>query len=128
MADAQREQIKERNRIKKILTREGVPEGRIAALRPVLENVAWMKVKLDGAREAIRTAQIVIPYDNGGGQRGVRENPMFRGYEALWKAYLQGMDRIFEALPQEVEKMALAKEAAPKTVLQLVRDKHRQQA
>lgn len=128
MFDPVKEAAKERNRIRRILAKEGVPAGRIEGLRSVIENTAFIKAKLDEARADMADEPMVVEYDNGGGQSGIRENPIFRGYESLWKAYLQGMDRIFEALPQEVEKMALAKDAAPKTVLQLVRDKHRQQA
>lgn len=119
---------KENERILGILSNSGAKESRIDSLRPVIENVAWMKVKLDDAREAIKTSNVVIPYDNGGGQKGLRENPLFKGYESLWKSYMSGICKILECLPSEEIKQEVETVEAPKTMLELVRDKHRQQA
>lgn len=119
---------KENNRILDILTDSGVKESRIESLKPIIENVAWMKVKLDDAREAVKTSNVVIPYDNGGGQKGLRENPLFKGYESLWKSYMAGMGRILECLPSEQIKQEVEIVETPKTMLELVRDKHRKQA
>ena len=63
-------------------------------------NVSWMKSKLDDARTAIGEDGITVEYDNGGGQTGVRENPAFRAYEALWKTYLSGLDALLKLLPE----------------------------
>ena len=117
-------------RIKDILRDGQVSENRIKSLEPVIENVAWMKEKLDDARAKIATSSVVIPYDNGGGQTGLRENPLYKGYESLFKSYITGMDRIFSVLPKEVQETAAEeiKEAAPKTVLELVRGKHAKNA
>lgn len=119
---------KENNRILDILTDSGVKESRIESLKPIIENVAWMKVKLDDAREAVKTSNVVIPYDNGGGQKGLRENPLFKGYESLWKSYMSGMCKILECLPSEQVKQEVETVETPKTMLELVRDKHRKQA
>lgn len=35
----------------------------------------------------IKTEDIVIMYDNGGGQSGIRENPFYPAYEKLLAAY-----------------------------------------
>ena len=88
-------------KIYKILDDAGISERRKDALMPVIENVAWMKLKLDETRETIADTSVAIPYDNGGGQSGIRENPLFKGYESLWKSYVTGMDRIFGLLPKE---------------------------
>lgn len=100
------------------------------ALEPIIENVAWMKIKLDDAREKIASSSVVIPYDNGGGQSGIRENPLYKGYEALWKSYITGLDRILGALPKEAIE-SVADEITsnePKSVLELVRGKHKKEA
>ena len=78
---------KERDNITRILTESGMSENRLRILEPIIINTAWMKIKLDDTRETIKTAQIAVSYDNGGGQKGIRENPLFKGYEALWKSY-----------------------------------------
>ena len=125
--DIQTRTARELRRLNKMLRDGGVDEKIIKALRPVVENTAWMKVKLDAAREKIHNTGIVIPYDNGGGQQGIRESPAFKGYESLWKAYMLGMGRLLDTLPDEradAEKDR-ANEAAPATVLDLVMARRR---
>lgn len=118
----------EQNRINEILKEVGISERRMKLLAPVILNTAWMKAKLDDAREAIKNSQIVISYDNGGGQKGIRENPLFKGYESLWKSYMTGMSKILDCLPDDVAEIASECVDKPKTVLDLVRGKHEQVA
>lgn len=115
----------EKNRIVGILTEAGISERRMQMLGPVIDNVSWMKAKLDDSRQLIKNSNIVVPYDNGGGQKGIRENPAFRGYEALWKSYMQGMNRILDTLPEEEAKALDYEDMKPQSVLSLVRDRHR---
>lgn len=115
----------ERDRITGILLAAGVSEKRMNLLEPVIANTAWMKAKLDDARAAIKNAQIAISYDNGGGQKGIRENPLFKGYESLWKSYMQGMGRIIDSMPQEASEIKTAELEKPKTMLELVRERHK---
>lgn len=118
---------KEQNRIKRLLNDAGISENRKKMLEPIILNTAWMKAKLDDAREAIKNSNIVISYDNGGGQKGLRENPLFKGYESLWRSYMAGMGKILDSLPaEEVEQVAEAEK--PATMLELVRKKHRMDA
>lgn len=116
----------ERDRISGILLSAGVSERRMNLLEPVITNTAWMKAKLDDARAAIKNAQIAISYDNGGGQRGIRENPLFKGYSALWRSYMAGMNRIIDSLPEEAVK--IDEDAKPENVLSIIRAKHRRKA
>lgn len=116
----------ERDRISGILLSAGVSEKRMNLLEPVITNTAWMKAKLDDARAAIKNAQIAISYDNGGGQRGIRENPLFKGYSALWRSYMAGMNRIIDSLPEEAVK--IDEDAKPENVLSIIRAKHRRKA
>ena len=122
--EVQERAAKEMRRLNKIMKTGGVSDARLSALRPVVENAAWMLVKLEDARQAIRNAQIVITYDNGGGQKGIRENPLFRGYEALWKSYMLGMREILSALPPETAEKVVRAEDKPKNVLSIVRARH----
>lgn len=118
----------EQSRLTEILKDAGVSEKRMRALEPIILNTAWMKAKLDDAREAIKNSNIVIAYDNGGGQKGIRENPLFKGYENLWRAYIHGMDRILSALPDEIATEQRIEMEKPKTMLELVRNKHKKEA
>ncbi len=115
-------------RINEIIKKAGVPECHKEALIPIIENTAWMKAKLDDAREAIKTAQIAITYNNGGGQKGIRENPLFKGYEALWKAYMAGMNRILDCFPDEALKAQYQSEEKQKTALDMVLERRRNKA
>lgn len=118
----------EQDRIIEILNSAGVSDKRMRTLEPVILNTSWMKAKLDDAREAIKNSNIVISYDNGGGQKGIRENPLFKGYENLWRAYIHGMDRILSALPDEIATEQRIEMEKPKTMLELVRNKHKKEA
>lgn len=120
----------EQKRITELLTEVGISDKRMKLLEPIILNTAWMKAKLDDAREAIKNSNIVISYDNGGGQKGIRENPLFKGYESLWKSYLAGLDRIMSALPEEKshEIVEEAEKTEPSTVLSLVRKRKKKEA
>lgn len=116
------------DRIKELLIDAGVKQKKLDALEPIIENTAWMRLKLDETRETIKTSSVVIPYDNGGGQKGLRENPLFKGYEALFKSYMQGMGKILDCLPKESPEIQEEYVNQPKTMLELVREKHRKEA
>lgn len=120
----------EQDRIIEILNSAGVSDKRMRTLEPVILNTAWMKAKLDDSREAIKNSGVVIAYDNGGGQKGIRENPLYKGYESLWKSYLAGLDRIMSALPEEKSREIVeeAEKTEPSTVLSLVRKRKKKEA
>ena len=100
----------------------GVSDHKIKVLTPIIHNVAWMREQLDTERNNI-VGGLVIDYDNGGGQSGIRENPHFKAYESLWKSYMIGMGKILDAMPKEAV-VADDEPVAPKSVLALVRERH----
>jgi hypothetical protein len=114
---------KEKQRMVQILQTAGISGSRMDALAPIIDNAAWMKAKLDDARAEIKDSSVAIPYDNGGGQTGIRENPQFKAYEALWKSYISGMSYILQTLPPETAKEADT-EPKPATVLEMVKSRH----
>ena len=116
--------MNETKRLKKLLSDAGTDPDTIEALVTVIENTAWMKEKLDETREKIAGTSVAIPYDNGGGQQGIRENPLYKGYESLFKAYMTGMRVILDALPKTEAVKERKSIERPKTVLELVRAKH----
>ena len=82
----------------------GVPEPTRDRAIELAENVLWMEAKLAEAREAIGRSSVAIPYDNGGGQRGIRKNPAFDGYNALMAQYTRALRQLCEMLGvQEVD-------------------------
>ena len=118
----------EAERLRELLAACNVSNEKIDILSTLIENTAWMKEKLDDAREKIASSSVAIPYDNGGGQKGIRENPLFKGYESLWKSYITGMSKLLEYVPRQVVEKEAEEIETPKTVLQLVRSKHRKEA
>ena len=93
----------EHKRLEAILNRADVPAQQRDVLAPVIDNMAWQRVKLDEAREEMQDASIVCEYNNGGGQAGTRENPIFKAYINLWRAYMVGLEKFTSYLPKELQ-------------------------
>lgn len=58
------------------------------------ENVLWMEIKLAEARAMIGDSSLVVGYDNGGGQKGIRRNPAFDAYNALLSSYTKALKQL----------------------------------
>lgn len=118
---------REQRKITRELKRAKISDYNLKILEPVILNSAWMRVQLDEARKQMEGCQIVVEYDNGGGQKGLRENPIFKAYEALWKSFMVGMGRILDAIPAEKQEELTEKieEVRPQTVLEKIREKKR---
>lgn len=105
----------EKNRLKRTLKKAQVPNTKIEALEPVIDNIAYLRLKLDEVRQQMQDESIVCSYDNGGGQEGTRQNPIFKAYEDLYKSYMTGLKTYLEAIPKDLqeevkqEKTTLAK-------------------
>lgn len=122
--EIERKVQEEKEQIISVLSFFCVPEKKIELYKPIIENVVWMGIKLDEARDTIKNSQLAISYDNGGGQKGIRENPLFKGYNSLWKSYTAGMGQILSLIPEvEPEAKEEAKEKQ-QTMLELIRSKH----
>ena len=94
---------REHKRLEALLERADVPRQQRDVLEAVIDNIAWQRVKLDEAREEMQEASIVCEYDNGGGQTGTRENPIFKAYINLWRAYMVGLEKYTSYLPKELQ-------------------------
>ena len=98
----------EHKRLLDLLDRAEVPQQQQDVLAPVIDNMAWQRVKLDEARKEMQNASIVCEYNNGGGQAGTRENPIFKAYINLWRAYMVGLEKFSSYLPKELQEEAAA--------------------
>lgn len=58
------------------------------------ESVLFMAKKLEESREILKDEPLVIAYDNGGGQSGIRENPHYTAYEHLLTAYNKALRQL----------------------------------
>ena len=85
---------------------EQVDERVKAQAVTLAEQVLFMAEKLEESMEGIKDQCIVIPYDNGGGQCGIRENPAFAAYEKLLTTYTKSLaalrDMIGSTAPKEM--------------------------
>lgn len=100
------------------------PEKR-DSLRGIAEHVAFVKVKLDEGRRECEHAGLIVEYDNGGGQKGERENPRVKAYGQLLKLYMDGVREILRAMPDGEQ---ANDDASPGTVLDLVMARRRRDA
>ena len=75
-----------------------LPEPTRSRAVELAENVLWMEAKLAEARRAIGKSSVAIPYDNGGGQRGIRKNPAFDGYNSLMAQYVRALNQLCQML------------------------------
>ena len=90
-----------------------VPEHERDHVRTLVDDALFMRAKLAETRKGIAKQQVVIPYDNGGGQMGIRLNPAFTGYEALLKSYSATMRELRELVDKYAEKADAAQAETP---------------
>ena len=93
---------KELERLQKLV--EGnMPSVSCDALMPLIHNLAWQKVKLDETRRKLMYEDLFVPYDNGGGQRGIREHPGFAAYNKLYTTFARGIRQLADSLAEDTE-------------------------
>lgn len=97
---------KEHERLEALLDRAEVPQQQREVLAPVIDNMAWQRVKLAEAMEQMQDESLICEYNNGGGQAGIRENPIFKAYVNLWRAYMVGLEKYTSYLPKELQEEA----------------------
>lgn len=62
------------------------------------ESVIFMASKLEESRKAMINEPLVVPYDNGGGQMGMRENPHYTAYEKLMNTYSRSLAQLTQII------------------------------
>ena len=60
------------------------------------EAVVLMSDKIKESIDTLKDAPLVIPYDNGGGQQGIRENPQYTAFEKLMASYIKSLRQLNE--------------------------------
>ena len=115
---------KEKQKIIRELRKAKISKHKMKVLESVIDNVAFLKVKLDKVRAQLLTEELMVEYDNGGGQKGIRENPIYKQYQSLFGNFMKGMDKILQPMPDTDEaQQALVQEIKPETVLDRIRQK-----
>lgn len=69
------------------LRQQDVPEDQIKLLGPTIDHLVWLETKIEQGRRLIASSAIVMPYDNGGGQTGIRKNPAFEAIHRMTSSY-----------------------------------------
>lgn len=62
------------------------------------ESVLFMAEKLKESRKLMEKEPLVIDYDNGGGQKGIRENPHYVAFEHLMTTYTKSLKQLTEII------------------------------
>lgn len=78
----------------------GVPDSVRPYALELAENVIFMGAKLEDTRSGLANQQVVIAYDNGGGQKGIRKNPIFEGYNQLMANFRKTADQLCALLKE----------------------------
>ena len=58
------------------------------------EQISVMEAKLAEAAAQLPAEDLIVPYDNGGGQSGTRENPFFSAYSKLLGCYIKAVNTL----------------------------------
>lgn len=78
-----------------------------ARLKPqavvLAEQVLFMADKLEETRKEIEKQSLAIPYDNGGGQTGIRENPTFVAYEKMIVTFTKSLSALSGMIGESAE-------------------------
>ena len=79
---------------------KGVPDDMKPYALELAENVIFMGGKLEDTRRGLANQQVVIAYDNGGGQKGIRKNPIFEGYNQLMANFRKTAEQLCALLKE----------------------------
>jgi alanine racemase len=77
------------------------------ALEPIIDNAAWMKVKLEQTRTILTPMDVMVIYNNGGGQSGITNNKGFEEYRKLFQTYSAAIDKILSKMPESEQRNEL---------------------
>lgn len=89
--------VKEEKRLKTVL--DALAPGKRVVAESLCKNIAFDSVRIDEMREALRSQDNVIAYNNGGGQAGIRKNPELELYMSLSKQLMQEIKQLSDMIP-----------------------------
>lgn len=100
---------------------EKAPADQFEQAYQIALNIVFMEDKLDQARDLIGSTSVAIQYDNGGGQKGVRENPAFKGYTSLLKSYMSAIEQLNRLTGADADEKAVSSLAAHRAAFKVMR-------
>lgn len=113
--------------------REAAPDRMRDRAETLASEVLFMEEKLAETRAKMGGTDLVVAYDNGGGQTGIRKNPVYDAYNALLKSYIAAIDALGRIVGVAVEPAQAEPEPAEdkiiaKSALDAFRARHRRTA
>ena len=95
-----RTQTKVQSELKRLqkITKGVIPETSRSVAMPLMHNLAFQKVKLEECRRDLMGEKLFVPYDNGGGQSGIREHPGFNAYNKLFTTFARGIKQLIDLM------------------------------
>lgn len=81
-----------------------IPKKHQDQARELAASIIALEDKLKESREKFWDEDIVIEYDNGGGQEGTRENPAYKAYGSLLSHYQKAIRQLEEMRDDEDKK------------------------
>ena len=77
---------------------QGVDKTKHPNVVSLAENVLFMADRLKETMKDIGEQPITVEYDNGGGQKGTRKNPIYEAYTSLFNQFNAGLKRLDDIL------------------------------
>ena len=79
-----------------------IPEKLRPYATELAENVVFQCRKLAETRRAMQknNSQLVVAYNNGGGQSGIRKNPIYEAYNQLMANYRKSLQQLTDLLQE----------------------------
>ena len=77
--------IKEENRLLELFQNATDAERKLAL--PSIKNLAFMRIQLEDLQDEITNKGVIEKYDNGGGQKGLKQSTALQSYNNLIKSY-----------------------------------------
>lgn len=65
------------------------------------DQLQFMAAKLEETQKTIKSEPLVVEYDNGGGQSGIRENPSYTAYEKLLATFNKTLTTLIEIIGEQ---------------------------
>ena len=72
-----------------------------AAVTPLIQNAAFMKVTLEDLQTAINADGVIDEYQNGANQSGIKQSAILQAYNSLIKNYASVIKNLAQLLPPE---------------------------
>lgn len=70
-------------------------------VQELVNQLQFMATKLKETKKTIKDEPLVIDYDNGGGQSGIRENPHYVAYEKLMATFNKTLTTLIDIIGEE---------------------------